>query len=209
MNRRHALWGAVGSLVFVVACGKPGASGSDSSIGSQMAAIVRVAPSPIKVRVDKIEVGPKFLAYVGGGTNISPPDTVGGGEGIPMISITETTSGTSSFMAGEITSQNNKTKLLKITVTSNNPTGAPISFKIGDIKLTIGSGSESDFVGVGYNSKLCVIADTDREAVKKISVTLQPGQSQTITYAFPISDLSAKQGHVELGRSSPTSFAIG
>src|SRR5208283_987134 len=68
-------------------------------------------PSQLKLTVDTITVATKFLAYVGGGTNISPPDTIGGGDGIPLISISHGTS----FFAGEVSSKDEKAKLIKIT----------------------------------------------------------------------------------------------
>jgi hypothetical protein len=36
------------------------------------------APNPLKLTVDSVEIGTRFQAYLGGGTNISPPMQSGG-----------------------------------------------------------------------------------------------------------------------------------
>jgi hypothetical protein len=61
-------------------------------------AVEKNTPTRLELSVESVEVAKKFPAYVGGGANIDPPDTVGGGDGIPMISI----GGGSSFLAGEV-----------------------------------------------------------------------------------------------------------
>lgn len=126
--------------------------------------------SQLKLTVKTIAVATKFPAYVGGGTNISPPDTIGGGNGIPLISF----SNGASFLAGEVSSQDEKVKLIKITFTVTNPAQEPTSFKIGDVLLVIGSDRLNDFVAVGYDSKLCAMSDADRKSVKEIVVTVPP-----------------------------------
>ena len=96
-----------------------------------------VAPaisSPLKLTVENTEVGLKFSVYVGGGANISPPDTFGGGGGIPMISI----SNGASFLAGEVSSRDGSTKFIRISLTVSNPTQDAHSFKIGDVALDLG-----------------------------------------------------------------------
>ena len=77
-------------------------------------------------------------------------------------------------MAGEVSSQDEKVKLIKITFTVTNPAQEPTSFKIGDVLLVIGSDRLNDFVAVGYDSKLCAMSDADRKSVKEIVVTVPP-----------------------------------
>lgn len=153
-------------------------------------------PSPLKLTVDEITVGTTFQAYVGGGVNISPPDTFGGGDGIPLISISDG----AAFMAGEVSSKSETAKLLKITFTVANSVQAATSFKIGDVSLAIGTERVTDFAAVGYDSKLCAMSDTDRKKVKEIVVDVSSGGARTLSFAFPIS-ATAKRGELMVGKS--------
>ena len=164
----------------------------------------KLPPSPFKAVVDSAEGGDKFLAYVGGGANISPPDTFGGGGGIPLISISNGTS----FMAGEISSRSEKIKLVKVALSVTNSGQTAATFKIGDVRVRVGAASVNDFVAAGYNSRLCAMSDEDRKKVKQIAVTLAPGESSSLSYAFPI-DAGVKGGELLLGNSAPVPFVIG
>src|SRR5271157_1077892 len=113
--------------IMVVGCSKgtaPQATGPSSAASATEPA--PMVTSPLKLKVDSIEVGTVFQAYVGGGANISPPDTLGGGEGIPLISISNGTT----FLAGEVSSRDAKARLIKITFSVANPTAQTHSFKI-------------------------------------------------------------------------------
>ena len=111
--------------------------------------------TPLKVSIASVAVATKFQAYVGGGTNISPPEPFhspfgDGGGGMPMISI----SSGSAFLAGEVSSKDEKTKLIEVECTINNPTEKPESFKIGDLSLSVAGDRASDFMAVGYDDQI-------------------------------------------------------
>lgn len=154
--------------------------------------------SQIAVSIDAVEIGTAFQAYVGGGTNISPPDTIGGGDGIPLISI----SSGASFLAGEVRSSDAKKRLVKITVRFANPTGSARSFKIGDIALLLGAHKSGNFLAVGYGSKLCAISSGDQKAVQQIVVDIPPGGSRSLSYVFPVDASESKHGHLALADST-------
>lgn len=108
--------GAAGSaLLLIAACSAPRSGTSQSVAPSQPSApqkptVAEVEPGPFKLTVNTTAVASKFLAYVGGGTNISPPDTIGGGDGIPAISFSNNGP---AFLAGEISSEDKKTNSSK------------------------------------------------------------------------------------------------
>jgi hypothetical protein len=169
-------------------------------------------PGPLQLLVDAVAVGRTFQVYVGGGTNISPPDTFGGGGGIPLISMSDG----AAFMAGEISSKSDKVNLLRImfTVTNSTPSvpdGQSVppatSFKIGDVSLRIGAETVNDFLAVGYGSKLCAMSDTDRKKVTETVVAVSPGEERTLSFAFPIG-ADAKHGELRLRNSTPVPFDI-
>ena len=162
-------------------------------------------PSPFKLSVTDIEVGKKFQAYVGGGTNIEPPAAFGGGGGIPSISM----SGGATFLAGEISSKSDKVKLVRIEFTVENSGPAPASFKIGDVGLTVGSEKLNDFLAVGYGSSLCLAPDKDRKRLRGIAVAVPPAGGMTrLSIVFPLTNANARRGALVLGDSSPVPFTI-
>jgi hypothetical protein len=167
-------------------------------------AVEKKTPTRLELSVESVEVAKKFPAYVGGGANIDPPDTVGGGDGIPMISI----GGGSSFLAGEVGAKDDTTSLIKITIIVANSTSAPASFKIGDVRLGAGSEKWTDFAAVGYGYKLCAMGDLDRKKVKAIVVTIPPSEMRRLSFAFPLLKSDAKDGQVGLGTSPPVRFDI-
>ncbi len=160
--------------------------------------------SPLKLTVESTEVGARFPAYVGGGANISPPDTLGGGGGIPLISF----SNGSSFLAGEVSSKDKNTNFIRVSLAFANPTQDAHSFKIGDVTLVVGKVRMNDFAAVGYGSKLCAMGDTDRKTVKKIVVNVAPGDSANLSYLFALTVANPTQGQVVLGNSVPVTFEI-
>ena len=160
-------------------------------------------PSPFKLSVTDIEVAKKFQAYVGGGTNIEPPPALGGGGGIPAISM----SGGAAFLAGEISSKSDKVTLVRIEFTVENSGPAPASFKIGDVGLTVGSEELNDFLGVGYVDRLCAMSDADRKKVKEIVETVPPAGRRLLVVAFPVR-ADAKHGELRLGNSTPVPVEI-
>lgn len=161
-------------------------------------------PSHFEVSVESVEVAKKFPAYVGGGANIDPPDTVGGGDGVPMISI----SSGSAFLAGEV-SASGTASLVKVTVMITNPATVAASFKIGDVRLAAGSEKWTDFAAVGYGHKLCAIGAADRKKVKATVVTIPADESRRLSFAFPLLNSGAKNGQVAIGTSPPVHFDIG
>src|ERR1700730_3201155 len=56
--------------------------------------------SDLSLTVKAATVASKFLAYVGGGANIEPPEPIGGGGGLPVISLGRG----STWLAGEVSS---------------------------------------------------------------------------------------------------------
>lgn len=192
--------------IMVVACSQragPQAAGNSPGAGAPKAA--PAVTSPLKLKVESVEVGTKFLAYVGGGANISPPDTLGGGEGIPLISI----SNGSSFLAGEVSSRDGKAKIIKITFSVGNPTAQPLSFKIGDVALATGGAAVNDFAAVGYGSKLCAMSEADRKAVKEIVVEVPTRGTRELSFAFPLDPADVKTGELMLRNAAPIAFAMG
>jgi hypothetical protein len=156
---------------------------------------VSLPPSPLTLYVEEAYVRAKLGIYVGGGTNIDPPDTFGGGDGIPMISI----SNGSAFLAGELSSDDKNVRFLAVTFRLTNPTQAPQSFRIGDIKLAGPTGSLSEFAAVGYGGKLCGVSGADRDAVSKTSVELSPNDSRRLSMAFPVAPDALKGLELVLG----------
>jgi HEAT repeat protein len=189
--------------LFVTFRGVGGVEAIEISGGGMRVRFAEQAPT--KLTVNTIAVSTKFLAYFGGGTNISPPDTIGSGDGIPLISI----SNGASFLAGEVSSKDEKAKLIKITFAVTNPAQEATSFKIGDVQLVIGSDRLNDFVAVGYDSKLCAMSDADRKAVKEIVVTIPPTGTRRLSFAFPLFNPDSKRGELVLGSLSPVPFEIG
>ena len=200
---------AASALLLSAACTAPQPAAPQSATpqtaAPQKQAAEESPPSPLKLTVNTTAVASKFLAYVGGGSNISPPDTIGGGEGIPLISFSNNGP---AFMAGEVRSSDAKAKLIKITFTVKNPAREPASFKIGDVRLDIGADRLNDFVAVGYDSKLCAMSGADRKAVKEIVVTVPPAGATRLSFAFPLFNPDSTRGELVLGSSSPVPFEI-
>ncbi|PYT67435.1 MAG: hypothetical protein DMG41_19605 [Acidobacteria bacterium] len=168
-------------------------------------AVAKGTSSQLKVTVNAVAVATKFVAYLGGRTNISPPDTVRGGEGVPLISFSDKGP---AFMAGEVGSKDEKTKLIKVTFTVTNAAQEPASFKIGDVRLVVGADRSNDFTAVGYDSKLCAMSDPDRKRVKEIVVTIPPAGARRLSYAFPLLRADAKRAELAVGSSTPVPFDI-
>jgi hypothetical protein len=159
--------------------------------------------SPLKPSVRTVEIGTRFLVRVGGGTNISPPDTYGGGDGIPLISFSNNGP---AFMPGEVHAQDQRTKLIKIVCDFENPLEQIESFKIGDVALIIGQDRSKDFLAVGYDSKLCAMSDEDRKAVKGIVVEIPAKETRTLSFVFALTREDSKQGSIVIGGSTPVPF---
>jgi hypothetical protein len=162
------------------------------------------SPSALKLAIKSVLVRTTFQVRVGGGANINAPDAFGGGGGIPLISIQEG----STFLPGEVSSKDGKTKLIKIVFTVENPLQETKSFKIGDIALVVGEARWNDFMAVGYGDKLCAMSDTDRRTVKEIVVDVAPKGTRTLSYVFPFFSADSKQGELVLGNSTSVSFTI-
>jgi hypothetical protein len=163
------------------------------------------SPNQLKLAVNSVEVATKFVVYVGGGANISPPSTFGGGGGILMISFSNNGP---AFMAGEVSAKE-KTKLIKITLAITNTAQNATSFNIGDVGLDIGFGKLNDFFAVGYGSQLCSMSDEDRKKVKEIVVTVAPAETRSLSFVFPLFNADAKHGEVLLSGAAPAPFNIG
>ncbi len=164
--------------------------------------------TPLKVSVTSVAVATKFQVYVGGGANISVPETLqspfGGGGGVPVISMSRG----STFLAGEVESRDAKTKLIKLQLAIDNPTEKTRTFKIGDLSLLVSRARFNDFVAVGYEDRLCAMADADRRIVKQIVVEVPPKAQRTVSYIFPLLNPDANQGAVVLQHSLPVTFQI-
>jgi hypothetical protein len=180
----------------------------ESKTNQPPAAAPPVAVTPLKVSITSVAVATKFQAYVGGGTNISPPEPFhspfGGGGGMPMISI----SSGSAFLAGEVSSKDEKTKLIEVECTIDNPTDKPESFKIGDLSLSVAGDRASDFMAVGYGDQLCAMSDDDRRIVKETVIEVSPSGHRKLSYIFPLFSPDAKQGEIILQHSPPVTFNI-
>lgn len=163
--------------------------------------------TPLKVSVTAVAVATKFQVYVGGGANISVPETLQspfGGGGMPAISMSQG----ATFLAGEVESRDAKTKLIKLQLAIDNPTEQTRTFKIGDLSLLLSGARFDDFLAVGYNDSLCAMSDADRRIVKQIVVEVPPKAQRTVSYIFPLLDPDAKQGAVVLQHSPPMTFQI-
>ena len=121
-----------------------------------------------------------------------------------MISI----SSGSAFLAGEVRSKDEKTKLIRIECVIDNPTEKSESFKIGDLSMSVAGNRASDFMAVGYDDRLCAMSDVDRRTVKKIVVEVSPKAQRTLSYIFPLFSPEAKQGEIVLQHSPPVTFKI-
>jgi hypothetical protein len=163
----------------------------------------------LKLSVSDVSVNTKFQIYVGGGANIEPPATVGGGDGIPAISFSVGGGGnTSSFMAGELSSSDPKAKFLEVSCTITNSAKEARTFKIGDVSMTVAGTKADGFAGVGYDGRVCGMGGDDRKTVEKISVELPPNGSRNVTYIFPLFAPDSKKGELSLQNGEPVSFDI-
>jgi hypothetical protein len=118
------------------------------------------AESQLEFRVSAIEAATGFSACVGSGPRILPPDDIGGGDSIALVSI----SNGATVRDREVRYKDEKVKLIKITFTVRNPTQEPTVLKLGDMRLLIGSGTLRD---VGYDFRFC---DMPARDVKKLVV---------------------------------------
>jgi hypothetical protein len=164
---------------------------------------------PLKLSVSSVAVATRFQAYVGGGSNIEPPTPIdfgfGGGGGMPLISM----SNGSAFLAGEVSSTDGKTDLMRIEVEVRNSTQKPQSFKIGDLSLVIAGDRVSDFIAVGYGDRLCAMSGADMQKVKEILVEVAPQSLRALSYVFPAPKSSnSRQGQLVLESAAPASFEI-
>lgn len=161
---------------------------------------------PLRLRISSVTVSRKFPAYVGGGSNIEPPASVdfGGGGGMPLISI----SNGSAFLAGEVSSTDGKTDLIRVMFEVQNTTPIPGSFKIGDVSLAIAGDRTGDFVAVGYEDRVCAMGDPDRKKVKEISVEVSPQSKRTLSYVFALTNPVSRQGELDLQSAPPISLEI-
>lgn len=114
----------------------------------------------------------------------------------------------SAFLAGEVSSKDEKTKLIEVECTIDNPTDKSESFKIGDLSLTVTGDRAGDFMAVGYADRLCAMSDDDRRTVKEIVVEVSPNGRRTVSYIFPLFSPEAKQGEIVLQHSPPVTFNI-
>jgi hypothetical protein len=163
----------------------------------------------LKLSVSDVSVNTKFQIYVGGGANIEPPATVGGGDGIPAISFSVGGGGnTSSFMAGELSSSDPKAKFIEVSCTITNSAKEARTFKIGDVSMTVAGTKADGFAGVGYDGRVCGMGGDDRKAVEKVSVELPPNGSRNVTYIFPLFASDSKKGELSLPNGEPVSFDI-
>jgi hypothetical protein len=162
---------------------------------------------PLRLSVFSVAVANRFQAYVGGGSNIEPPTPIdfGGGGGMPLISI----SNGSSFLAGEISSTDGKTDLMRIEVEVRNSTQKSESFKIGDLSLAVAGARVGDFIAVGYDDRLCAMSGADLQKVKGILVEVAPQSRRTLSYVFPVPNSESQQGQLVLQSASPVFFEIG
>jgi len=168
-------------------------------------------PSPLKPRVIAVEIGTKFFARFGGGTDISPSEGAGavststyGDSGIPRIQISEG----HAFVAGEIRGQDERSKLVRIVIDFENPLEQTESFKIGDVALIAGKDRSNDFLAVGYGSQLCAIEPQDKRAVKEIVVQIPPKDWRTLSFVFALPRNDSKQGSIVIGDSTPVPFQV-
>lgn len=165
---------------------------------------VAIAQGPnLTVTVNNAVTGDKFPAYVGGGANISPPDNIGGGGGIPLISM----SNGATFLAGEISTSSPKFQITRIAFTVQNSGQAPMDFKIGDVGLKTSQTTWNEFMAVGYGDKLCAMNDEDRKKVKEIKISLKPGEQSRLIIAFPV-DAGTKDGDLLVAGAKPAHFEI-
>lgn len=206
---RIAAWlGLAPVFLFTAAgCNRGPSSGQPGTSSAAKQSAVKAPPpapaSPLKLQVDEAFVRAKLDIYVGGGSNIDPPDPVGGGDGIPLISLSNNGP---AFMAGELSASDGKTRFLKVTFDVTNPTAAPQSFRIGDLKMTDSSGTQWNWAAVGYGDKLCGMSGADRDAVAQTSVQLAPHASRQMSMAFPVTS-SGTQG-LELALGSSPRIAV-
>ena len=162
---------------------------------------------PLRLSVSSVAVATRFQAYVGGGSNIEPPTPIdfGGGGGMPLISM----SGGASFLAGEVSSTDGNTDLVRIEFEVRNSTQKPQSFKIGDLSLLVAGARVGDFIAVGYGSQLCAMSGPDLQKIKEIRVDVAPQSRRTLSYVFPAAKSSgSRQGQLVLESAAPLSFEV-
>ena len=156
----------------------------------------------LKLSVSSVSVDTKFQIYVGGGRSIEPPEPIGGG--MPLISM----GGGSTFMAGQLSSSDGKTKFVKVSCTITNSASAQRAFKLGEVAMTVAGTKANGFAGVGYNDRVCGMGGDDRKAVEQISVNVPANGSRSVTYIFPLLAPDSKKGELSLQNGAPVSFDI-
>jgi hypothetical protein len=162
----------------------------------------------LKLSVSDVSVNAKFQIYVGGGANIDPPANVGGGDGIPAISFGVSAGNSSTFMAGELSSNDPKTRFIKITCTITNSGTETRTFHIGDVAMSVAGTKADGFAAVGYDNRVCGMGDDDRKTVEKIGVEMPANGSRNVTYIFPLFAPDSKKGMLSLQNGVPVSFDI-
>jgi len=161
---------------------------------------------PLRLKISSIAVARKFPAYVGGGANIEAPASInfGGGGGMPFISISNGTG----FLAGEVSSKDDKTDLIRLMFEVQNSTETPGSFKIGDVSLAVAGDRTRDFVAVGYVDRVCAMGGPDHEKVREILVQVSPRSRIVLSYVFALTNPTSTQGELNLQNAPPITFEI-
>jgi hypothetical protein len=186
------------------------ASAADSATGAASA-------SPLTLTVSSRILGDTFGLYMGGGTDIEPPGPLGGGDGIPVISISEG----HSFTAGSTNKVAGK-QWVKIACDIHNPTTTTQPFLLGELCVSLTQNNaaapggaapaetwSNDFVAVGYNDRLCAVEDEYRLEIKSIAIQIGAGGSRTIDFLFLLPDTQADAAPFALRPFSPPIFPQG
>ena len=197
------------AVICMAACGRGQKHGSSTTPSEEKAA----PPNPLKVTVERADARAKFLAYVTPPDGSISPDDLerlgdspmrGDGDSLPLISIVNNRT----FLAGEVTAKDGKSKLIRVTFAVANPTPEARSFKLSDVTLVIGSYKSNEFVAAGYGHQLCGLFGKNRETLKDMVVDVAPRQSTRLSVAFPLPAEVANTGELMVGNSAPGLFEI-
>jgi biopolymer transport protein ExbD len=183
-------------------------TGSTASGGSTTPPTASFGPTDLKLSVSDVSVRTKFQVYVGGGVNIVPPQPFDGGDGVPAIQIGSSGGKSLIFMAGELQSDDAKSKFIKVSCTITNSATETRVFKIGDVTMTVDGAKADGFAGVGYDDRVCSMGEDDRKTVQNIRVELPPNGTRHVTYIFQLAAPDSKKADLSFQNRTPLSFDI-
>ncbi len=154
----------------------------------------------LKFTVSNINVSTHFTVYIGGGTNIQPPDSVAGNAIDP---------GNAPFRQGVIGSKDGNQPLISLSCNFYNPATTSRAIRPGDILLRTGNDGEPvSFAAIGIGEEACGLAKEDRQQVLATPISLAPGEAKTVTFVFKLVEADARQATISVTGGPSATFDV-